>query len=1001
MSFRLNDTWSLSSKSIDYDDVVIAAGPSPDWFYSTWNTSNTSTGSSTATQIKLPLVSTGTYNFVVDWGDGTTEETITTWNQAQTTHTYATAGTYIIRITGTITGWQFNDTGDKLKLLSIQQWGTLRPGNNTAVFMGCANLKLDNVRGILNTTGMTSFYQLFHSCTSLVQVNRINEWNTSSITNMVSTFDSCYLFNDNIGNWNTFYVTDISGMFAFAGAFNNGGSPDINNWYTANVINMSNTFNAGGFNGPTGGFNQYIGDWNTSKVTTMQSMFQNQREFNQDISTKVATKTVFEPTPNGIVKYIVTYTAWDTKNVTNMATLFQTSSTGFYSKFNKNIGNWNTSKVTNMSRMFNDANDFNQNISTKAVTVNGATYTAWDTKEVTDMGLMFSSQTSRLGVFNQNIGNWNTSKVTSMIGTFQCQPLFNQDISTKAVTVNAVTYTAWDTKEVTNMGAILGAGVGAGVGGKFNQNIGNWNTSKVTAMNSMFSKQPLFNQDVGTKVVTVNGVTYTAWNVENVTDMSFMFNSFLSTADSFGVFNNGGSDSIKNWNTSKVTTLLAFCQRQAFFNQNIGTKAVTVNGVTYTAWDTKEVNSMNNAFSCSSTVQSGSFNNGASNDIKDWNTSKVTTMQSMFSGQPLFNQNIGTKASTVNGVTYTAWDTLNVTNMSYMLNAYVAGNINGGVFTNGGSASFGNWNTSKVTNMSFMFQDQVLFNQTINTMLATINGVTYTAWDTLNVTNMAGVFAVFNKTGIFNQTLGNWNTSKVTNMGSMFSGQILFNKNIGTRQVTVGASTYNSWDTLNVTDMSFMFNANPLSSNSQGVFNNGGQTALSNWNTSKVTTLRGMFQNQPLFNQNPRTKSVTVGASTYTAWDTLNVTNMRYMFFNKLGNTTSQFNQNIGNWNTAKVTDMTAMFYNAAAFNQNLNSWNVSFVTAFNSPTALAETFADGAGLSTVNYDNLLEGWSLRPVLANKTISFGTTKYSAAAALERAILTSPPNNWTIIDGGQL
>ena len=162
-----------------------------------------------------------------------------------------------------------------------------------------------------------------------------------------------------------------------------------------------------------------------------------------------------------------------------------------------------------------------------------------------------------------------------------------------------------------------------------------------------------------------------------------------------------------------------------------------------------------------------------------------------------------------------------------------------------------------------------------------------------------------------------------------------------------------------------------------------------------------MFQNQPLFNQNPRTKSVTVGASTYTAWDTLNVTNMRYMFFNKLGNTTSQFNQNIGNWNTAKVTDMTAMFYNAAAFNQNLNSWNVSFVTAFNSPTALAETFADGAGLSTVNYDNLLEGWSLRPVLANKTISFGTTKYSAAAALERAILTSPPNNWTIIDGGQL
>ena len=68
MSFSTNDTWSLTSDSANYLNVVIAEGPSPDWFYSTWNTSNTSTGSSTATQIKLPLISTGTYNFVVDWG---------------------------------------------------------------------------------------------------------------------------------------------------------------------------------------------------------------------------------------------------------------------------------------------------------------------------------------------------------------------------------------------------------------------------------------------------------------------------------------------------------------------------------------------------------------------------------------------------------------------------------------------------------------------------------------------------------------------------------------------------------------------------------------------------------------------------------------------------------------------------------------------------------------------------------------------------------------------
>jgi hypothetical protein len=99
--------WSLSTDVFNYDNVITAEGPSANWFYSTWNTSNTSTGSSTATQIKLPLVATGTYNFVVDWGDGTSPETITAWNQAETTHTYATAATYIIRITGTITGGHF------------------------------------------------------------------------------------------------------------------------------------------------------------------------------------------------------------------------------------------------------------------------------------------------------------------------------------------------------------------------------------------------------------------------------------------------------------------------------------------------------------------------------------------------------------------------------------------------------------------------------------------------------------------------------------------------------------------------------------------------------------------------------------------------------------------------------------------------------------------------------------------------------------------------------
>ncbi|WP_153037772.1 BspA family leucine-rich repeat surface protein, partial [Aliivibrio fischeri] len=34
-------------------------------------------------------------------------------------------------------------------------------------------------------------------------------------------------------------------------------------------------------------------------------------------------------------------------------------------------------------------------------------------------------------------------------------------------------------------------------------------------------------------------------------------------------------------------------------------------------------------------------------------------------------------------------------------------------------------------------------------------------------------------------------------------------------------------------------------------------------------------------------------------------------------------------WNTANVTDMSYMFYRAAAFNQDISGWDVSYVTSY------------------------------------------------------------------------
>ena len=97
--------------------VRIAQGS--DEFLSVWNTTKTSAGSSGSNQVRLPLQSSGIYNFLVDWGDES-NDTITIWNQDAVTHTYASEGVYTINITGIIIGWYFNNGGDRLKILEIQ-----------------------------------------------------------------------------------------------------------------------------------------------------------------------------------------------------------------------------------------------------------------------------------------------------------------------------------------------------------------------------------------------------------------------------------------------------------------------------------------------------------------------------------------------------------------------------------------------------------------------------------------------------------------------------------------------------------------------------------------------------------------------------------------------------------------------------------------------------------------------------------------------------------------
>ena len=120
---------------------------------------------------------------------------------------------------------------------------------------------------------------------------------------------------------------------------------------------------------PCGDFSKVV----TSRITSLNNIFAQRSEFNQDIS------------------------HWDVSNVTDMAGLFYANA-----KFNQDLSYWDVSKVTTMDAMFSYCSVYNNNIS------------KWNTSNVTIMQLMFE----QAKVFSQDLSSWCVEKIKSEPSTF-------------------------------------------------------------------------------------------------------------------------------------------------------------------------------------------------------------------------------------------------------------------------------------------------------------------------------------------------------------------------------------------------------------------------------------------------------------------------------------------------------------------------------------------------------------------------------------------------------
>ena len=430
-------------------------------FITTWKTT---TGNESITINTAGGSGISDFDFTIDWGDGT-EETIT-GDDPDPSHSYATAGTYTVEITGVFPLIYSFQNLDMPKLQSIEQWGDIEWESMSSSFRDAKNMELNatDVPDLAKVTSMSSMFQGAEAFNG-----DVSSWDVSSVTSMSSMFQGAEAFNGDVSSWNVSSVTSMVFMFSNAAAFDG----DVSKWDVSSVTNMNAMFrNASVFNGD-------LSSWDVSSVTNMNAMFYGS-VFNGDVSSwdvssvRDMRSMFFRATAfNGDVS------SWDVSSVTNMERMFWQASL-----FNQDLSSWNVSSVMNMGSMFVVATAFKGDVS------------SWDVSSVTNMGSMFGAAAA----FNGDVSSWDVSSVMNMNSMFAAAAAFNGDVS------------SWDVSSVTNMNQMFNQAT------VFNGNLSSWDVSNVTNMNQMFNQATVFNGNLS------------SWDVSSVMNMAGMFdNSALST----------------------------------------------------------------------------------------------------------------------------------------------------------------------------------------------------------------------------------------------------------------------------------------------------------------------------------------------------------------------------------------------------------------------------------------------------------------------------------------
>ncbi|WP_422105453.1 BspA family leucine-rich repeat surface protein [Winogradskyella sp.] len=912
-------TQMLAGQAIDF---TVCAGPDPDAFITKWQTNSDSQ------EITIPLV-INSGSLTIEWGDGMVE----TVSENNPSHTYTTAGEYLVSVSGNISFIRFNNLGDRTNILEVTQWGTSQWTSFQDAFYGCENLVV-TATDAPDLTNTTSFQDTFRGLLSTTQ--NIEHWDMSTVRQTNGTFRDSG-FNGDISGWYTGNIKNMDAMFANAPNFNQ----DISGW---DVSSLERTVSM--FNGAVS-FDQDLGAWNISVLDTATNMFtgvalsvQNYDSLLIGWSSLDANQTTIPSNVNfsgGNSPYcfgessrnILTglgwnitdggkgcdpfTTKWNIDSSDELVLPIDAGNNGYRIDWGDGTIESNTNNHT-----YAEVGVYEVQIAGNLETFNMATAgfnTARKLLEVSHWGssAWTSFNNAFFGCENMDVTATDApdlSNVTSLRGMFnQCRSL-----------VGTAAFSSWDLSNVTDISFMFNNAE------LFNQDIGVWNVGNVTNMSNTFSATETFNQDLNT------------WDMSSVQIAEYMF----AEAETF----NGD---IGNWNLESLEYAKGMFIDAHVFNQDINWTLGSLIDAHDMFRDALSFNGNLSALNMSTVEDfSGMFFNALvfNQDISTWDLSSAQNISSMFRNAQAFNQYIGD------------WNVGNVTAMIHTFDDATAFN-----------QDIGDWNVANVTSMEGMFNGAVSFDQDLG------------AWNISVLETASDMFlGVALSVQNYDDLLIGWSTldageNAIPNNVSFSGGNSQYCLGESGRDILTDLG-WNITDEGRSCDPFFVTKWNidssdalvlPIDADNNGYRIDWGDGIVENNTNNHTYANAGVYEvkieghlqtfNMSVASSGNRLRLLEVsnwGLSVWTSFDSAfsgcenmdvtatdapdlsNVTSLNGMFnqcFSLVGTAT------FSNWDLSNVTDIGSMFNKAILFNQDISDWNVSNVTTMASTFEGAQTF--------------------------------------------------------------